>query len=154
MIQSSGYTNYNALQVAWIKTTGKLGFNLNATWSKTLGTALQANPFNVRANYGPTSNDRPFVFNASYYYSTGKLGTSQAFVNQALGGWTISGISTWQSGGYIPAALGNGVPNFSLGLAYTGLPTGPTGDTTYLKDQGLGTGIGSEIGTASCRERV
>ena len=41
MIQSSGYSNYNALQVAWIKTTGKLGFNLNGTWSKTLGTALQ-----------------------------------------------------------------------------------------------------------------
>ncbi len=40
MIQSSAYSNYNALQVAWIKTTGKLGFNLNATWSKTLGTAL------------------------------------------------------------------------------------------------------------------
>ena len=39
MIQSSAYTNYNALQVAWIKTTGKLGFNLNATWSKTLGTS-------------------------------------------------------------------------------------------------------------------
>jgi hypothetical protein len=143
MIQSTSYTNYNALQVAWIKTTGKLGFNLNGTWSKTLGTALQANPYNVNLNYGPTSNDRPFVFNASYYYNTGKLTTSQAFVNQALGGWTISGITTWQAGGYIPAALGNGVPNFSLGLQYTGLPSGPPGDTTYLKDQGLGTGIGS-----------
>jgi len=136
MIQSSSYTNYNALQVAWIKTTGKLGFNLNGTWSKTLGTALQANPFSVRANYGPTSTDRPFVFNASYYYNTGKLSTSQAFVNQALGGWTISGISTWQSGGYIPAALGNGVPNFSMGLAYTGLPAN-------AKAQGIGSGIGS-----------
>jgi hypothetical protein len=143
MIQSTAYTNYNALQVAWIKTTGKLGFNLNGTWSKTLGTSLQTNPYNVRLNYGPTSTDRPFVFNASYYYSTGKLSTSQAFVNQALGGWTISGITTWQSGGYIPAALGNGVPNFNLGLQYTGLPSGPPGDTTYLKDQGLGTGIGS-----------
>ena len=53
-----------------------------------------------------------------------------------LGGWTISGISTWQAGGYIPAALGNGVPNFSLGLAYTGLPAN-------AKAQGIGTGIGS-----------
>ena len=87
MIQSSGYTNYNGLQVAWIKTTGKLGFNLNGTWSKTLGTALQTNPFSVRANYGPTSTDRPFVFQCqSYYYMTpGKsISTSQAFVNQAF----------------------------------------------------------------------
>src|SRR5260370_55119 len=100
MIQGTAYTNYNALQVAWIKTTGKLGYNLNFTWSKTLGTGLQENPFVVARNYGPTQNDRPLVFNASYYYQTGKLNTSQAFVNQALGGWTISGISTWQHGGY------------------------------------------------------
>jgi len=41
-----------------------------------------------------------------------------------LSGWTISGISTFQSGGYIPSALGNGVPNFGLGLGYvaTSLP--------------------------------
>jgi hypothetical protein len=136
MIQSSAYTNYNALQIAWIKTTGRLGYNLNATWSKTLGTSLQADPFNVSRNYGPTSIDRPIVFNASYYYQSGKLHTSQAFTNQLLGGWTISGISTWQAGGYIPAALGNGVPNFNLGLAYTGLPAN-------AKAQGIGSGIGS-----------
>jgi hypothetical protein len=143
--QSSSYTNYNALQVAWIKTTGRLGYNLNATWSKTLGTSLQENPFDIRRNYGPTATDRPIVFNASYYYQSGKLHTSQAFVNQLLGGWTVSGISTWQAGGYIPAALGNGVPNYNLGLSYTGLPTGPdpNNSTAYLKAQGLGGGIGA-----------
>jgi hypothetical protein len=132
MNQSTAYTNYNGLQVAVIKTTGKLGYNINATWSKTLGTSLQTNPFYMRANYGPTSTDRPFVFNASYYYQTGKIGTSSTFVNQTLGGWTISGISTWQSGGYIPSALGNGVPNFGLGISYTS-PRPPT----------VGAGVGS-----------
>ena len=135
--QSTSYTNYNALQVAWIKTTGRLGFNLNATWSKTLGTGLQTNPYDIRLNYGPAATDRPIVFNASYYYQTGKLHTSQAFTNQALGGWTISGISTWQAGGYIPAALGNGVPNFGLGLSYTGLPANAV-------VQGIGSGIGAK----------
>jgi hypothetical protein len=136
MIQSTSYTNYNALQVAVIKSSGKLGYNINGTWSKTLGTGLETNPFNMRANYGPTATDRPFVFNASYYYQTGKLSTSKAYVNQALGGWTISGISTWQAGGYIPVALGNGVPNFNLGLSYTGVSAAQT-------KQGIGTGIGS-----------
>jgi len=136
MIQSTSYTNYNALQVAVIKSTGKLGYNINGTWSKTLGTGLETNPFIMRANYGPTATDRPFVFNASYYYQTGKLGTTKAFVNQALGGWTISGISTWQAGGYIPVALGNGVPNFNLGLSYTGVSAAQT-------QQGIGNGIGS-----------
>ena len=136
MVQSTSHTNYNGLQVAWIKTSGRLGFNLNGTWSKTLGTGLQENPFDINRNYGPTSNDRPFVFNASYSYQTGKLHTSQEIVNQLGGGWTISGISTWQAGGYIPAALGNGVPNFGLGLAYTGLPAN-------AKAQGIGSGIGA-----------
>ena len=113
------YTNYNALQVAWIKTSGRLGYNLNATWSKTLGTGLQENPYDVRLNYGPTSVDRPFVFNASYYYQTGNIHMFNSFVNGTLSGWTISGISTWQAGGYIPSALGNGVPNFGLGMSYT-----------------------------------
>jgi hypothetical protein len=136
MVQSTAYFNYNALQVAWIKTTGKLGYNINATWSKSLGTGLEENPFDINRNYGPTPQDRPIVFNASYYYQTGRLHTSQAFVNQLGGGWTISGISTWQAGGYIPVLLGNGVPNFSLGLGYTGLPAN-------AKAQGIGSGIGA-----------
>ena len=131
MNQSTSYTNYNALQVSWIKTTGKLGYNLNATWSKTLGTSLQENPYDIKLNYGPTSIDRPLVFNASYYYQTGRVYTFNPLVNQVLGGWTISGISTWQAGGYIPAALGNGVPNFALGLQYTGVPATANGAGHY-----------------------
>jgi len=135
MIQGNSYTNYNGLQVAWIKTAGRLSFNFNATWSKALGTGLQENPFNVNLNYGPTAIDRPFVFNASYTYDTGNIERFNRVTNQLLGGWTISGISTWQAGGYIPAALGNGVPNFGLGLTYTGLPAN-------AKAEGINTNIG------------
>ena len=138
MNQSTSYTNYNGLQVAWIKTTGHLGFNLNATWSKTLGTSLQEDPYSIRGNYGPTSTDRPIVFNSSYYYQTGNVHMFNGFVNGLMGGWTISGISTWQAGGYIPAALGNGVPNFNLGLSYINLPGTPAQRTS----NGLGGGIG------------
>jgi hypothetical protein len=139
MNQSTAYTNYNGLQVAWIKTTGPVTFNLNGTWSKTLGTSLQENPFDINLNYGPTSIDRPFVFNASYTYQTGSIHAFNRAVNGLLGGWTISGISTWQAGGYIPAALGNGVPNFGLGLTYTDLP----GTSDYQKAQGLTSNIGA-----------
>jgi len=122
MLQNIAWANYNALQVSWVKTTGRLTFNLNGSWSKMLGTTLQENPYLEGGNYGPTAEDRPFVFNSSYTYSSGNLHAGNAVLNQLGSGWTISGISTWQKGGYIPAELGNGVPNFNMGLQYTNLP--------------------------------
>lgn len=142
MIQNIGYGNYNALQGSWVKTTGRLTFNLNATWSKTLATALQTNPYVLSANYGPPAIDRPLVFNASYTYNSGTLHYGSQLINQLGSGWTISGISTWQKGGYIPAALGNGVPNFGLGLQYINQPKDPS-SAGLAKDTGVGTGIGN-----------
>ena len=137
MIQNIGFGNYNALQLSWVKTAGRITFNLNGTWSKSLATALQENPYSIGQNYGPAAVDRPLVFNSSYTYSSGTLHTGSSFVNQLGGGWTISGISTWQQGGYVPAELGNGVPNFGMGLSYptTSLPA------NYAAE-GIGTGIG------------
>jgi hypothetical protein len=150
MMQNTAYANYNGLQVSWIKTTGKLTFDFNGTWSKALGTSLQENPYNVNLNYGPMNIDRPFVFNSSYTYSSGTLHTGSTAVNQLLGGWTINGISTWQAGGYIPAFLGNGVPNFGLGLTYTGLPADTIGAScasssgcNLATDTGVTSGIGA-----------
>ncbi len=135
MIQSLDYGNYNALQASWVKTAGRLTFDFNGSWSKSLYTDLQENPYVVRDNYGPSSYDRPLVFNATYTYSSGTLHAGSGFVNELGSGWTISGISTWQQGGYIPAFLGNGVPNYGLGLQYTNLPTPPTG--TLATDTGI-----------------
>jgi hypothetical protein len=117
--ESTNYSNYNGFQAAYLKTTGKLTFDFNFTWSKTLGTGLQNNPFNLRANYGVVSIDRPFVFNSSYTYQTGQFHHGNALVRGAVGGWTISGISTWQAGGNLLAQLGNNVPNFGLTEQYT-----------------------------------
>lgn len=118
MAQSIDYANYNGLQATWLKSAGRLTYDFNFTWSKALGTALQENPYNVNLNYGPEATDRPFVFNSSYTYQTGNLHTGNRYLNGAAGGWTISGISTWQAGGYLPTLLGNSVPNFGLTEAY------------------------------------
>jgi hypothetical protein len=134
--QNTGYGNYNGMQLALLKTTGRLTFDFNLTWSKALATSLQANPFDINRNYGPTAIDRPLVFNSSYSYQTGRIRQFNALLNNVLGNWVISGISTWQAGGYIPAALGNGVPNFSLGISYTGLPAN-------AKAMGITSGLGA-----------
>jgi len=122
MPQSLATTNYNGLQATYLKTSGRLTYNINFTWSKTLGTVLQEDPFNIRGNYGAAAIDRPFVFNASYTYQTGQLHRFNRLVNGTLGGWTISGISTWQAGGSLLALLGNGVPTFGLTENYMNIP--------------------------------
>lgn len=121
--ESNQYSNYNGLQAAYIKETGKLTFDFNFTWSKTLGTVLQENPFAVRpGNYGAAPIDRPFVFNSSYTYQTGNFNHGGTIGKMLLSGWTISGISTWQAGGSLLAELGNNVPNYGLSESYTNLP--------------------------------
>ncbi|WP_182277628.1 carboxypeptidase regulatory-like domain-containing protein [Granulicella sp. 5B5] len=138
--ESTNYANYNGFQAAFLKTTGKLTFDFNFTWSKTLGTGLQNNPFNLRANYGPESIDRPFVFNSSYTYQTGQFHHGNALVRGAVGGWTISGISTWQAGGNLLAQLGNNVPNFGLSEQYT---------ATSLASAGVAANVSPGLGVAT-----
>lgn len=130
-----GYQNYNGLQVSWEKRAGRVSFNLNGTWSKTLATSQQRDPFILHNNYGPTASDRPYVFNSTYVYSIGDVYHGGQVLQQVLNGWQISGTSTWQAGGYLPVLLGNGVPNFGLSESYTGLPAN-------AKALGIGNGIG------------
>jgi hypothetical protein len=99
-----GYANYNAFQVSWVKQTGKLSFNLNYTWSKSLGiTATSVDPFTVHGNYGILNIDRPHVINTSYAYSLGRVLNMNRIVDGAVNGWTISGTTTWQAGGNLQA---------------------------------------------------
>ena len=150
MLQNTAWANYNGLQVSWVKTTGRLTFDLNGTWSKMLGTTLQENPYSEGGNYGPTSEDRPLVLNSSYTYNSGSIHTGNGLLNQLGSGWTISGISTWQAGGYIPAFFGNGVPNFGNGSAtieqYSGLPADPNTAGAGTGSLSTDTGITNALG--------
>ena len=136
-LENTAYANYNGLQVAWIKTTGRLTFNLNGSWSKMLGTTLQLDPYSEAGNYAPTAEDRPLVFNSSYSYNSGTLHTGSTLLNQLGGGWTITGISTWQKGGDILSTA----TNFNLGEQYT-FPT-PAAQAAALA-QGITTSIGDK----------
>jgi hypothetical protein len=139
MSRNIGYSNYNGLQAGWMKRSGRLSYNLNATWSKTLGTgAYDLDPFVLRNNYGVENVDRPFVFSSSYIYQAGRLlHGGNALARGAVNGWQISGISSWQAGGNLQA-LNN--PNFGLTETYTNLPvnaasagiTSTIGDPTYF----------------------
>jgi Carboxypeptidase regulatory-like domain len=100
-----GYSNYHGLQVAWLKQTGRLSFDLNYTWSKALGIINSTvDAFNVHGNYGVLNIDRPQVINTSYAYDIGNVyHGDHRVIGGAANGWTVSGTTTWQSGGNLQA---------------------------------------------------
>jgi len=100
-----GYANYNALQIAWAKPSGRLTFNVNYTFQKALGIAANTvDAFTVHGNYTVLNIDRPQVFNSSYAYTIPRFYQGNSKLVQGVAeGWTISGTTTWQSGGNMQA---------------------------------------------------
>lgn len=112
--QHIGYSNYNGLQLSWVKRSDRLTYNFNYTWSKSLGTGLLEDPFVLRNNYGVTAIDRSHVFNSSYSYNFGRLYRGDMhLVGSVTNGWTLSGITTLQAGGNLQALFS---PNFGLNI--------------------------------------
>lgn len=101
LIRHGAWSNYNGLQVSLTKQKGSLTYNLNYTWSKTLGITGGSNvadPINIHNDYGPLGQDRKHVFNASYAYEVGSRFKNNKLEAAVLNGWMISGITSLQSG--------------------------------------------------------
>jgi len=112
------YANYNSMQVSWNKSSGRIQFGLNYTFSKNLATAASYNnvlvdPVNLRNDYNPSPQDRTHVANAHYLLDPGKLYHGDHRLISALSnGWQLSGISTIMSGVNLPSNEGQ---NFGFG---------------------------------------
>lgn len=122
-----GYANYNSVQIAWSRPVGNLTFNFNYTYQKALGViGNTVDAFTVHGNYGVLNIDRPQVFNSSYAYTLGKpyRGDSR-LLSGAANGWTISGTTTFQSGGNLQALttqnLGMNIKDTANGETLTSL---------------------------------
>lgn len=91
------YSNYNSLQVSWVRQKGRYDLALNYTYEKSLG-IVGLNQLDLSQDYGAMPFDRRQIFNAAYsinlpnFVHNSKLG--EAFVN----GWQFSGITQLQSG--------------------------------------------------------
>jgi hypothetical protein len=137
--QDVGYSNYNGLQIDWTKRGQRLTYNLNYTWSKTMGTGIQVDPFNINNNYSPLAVDRPHVINTSYTYNIGSVVHHDRYLDGVANGWTISGITTWQAGGDLQALDS---PNFGLSTAYATVNGQPISTTNPLPN-GVSTAYGA-----------
>ena len=114
---NNGYSNYNSLQVTWLRTKGRYTISMNYTFGKALGIVEGANdnlvdPFHLDENYGVLPSNRTHIFNAAYSIELGnpsKNALTGAFVN----GWQVSGLTQLQSG---PNLTGYQNQNFAMNL--------------------------------------
>jgi hypothetical protein len=110
IIDHKMYSNYNSLQVTWNKQAGHLTFLTNYTFGKALGIrgengAASGDPTNLRNNYGTLPNNRTHIFNLAYVYEFPTTAKGNRFVKGAVNGWQVSGITQYQSGADLQAAV-------------------------------------------------
>ena len=113
VIRHGAWANYNALQASWLKQQGALTYNLNYTWSKTLGINGTEDPINIQNDYGILGQDRTHALNVSWAYEVGSRFKNNKLEAAALNGWMISGIDTLQSGAPLQES-------FSMNLGFQG----------------------------------
>jgi hypothetical protein len=92
------YSNYNAMQVKYIRQRGSTIINANYTYGKAMGIlSTTLDSFNLQNNYGVQSTNRPHIFNIAYSYTMGRV-ARQKLAAGLLNYWQVSGIVQWQSG--------------------------------------------------------
>jgi Carboxypeptidase regulatory-like domain len=144
---AAGYSNYHALQVDFRQRLWHgMQFDVNYTWSHTLGLSPESNVANgsqwlgttneftlrdLRLNYGPTAFDLRHVVHASGTFDL-PFGYGKALLNRhgamdrIAGGWTLGTIFTYQTG--VPFQLFGGYNTFNDygdgGLVLNGITKG------------------------------
>lgn len=148
--ENSGLSQYDSFQATVRKITGALTFSASYTHSRSLDntsslTDILPNAYND-ANYrGPSDFDVPQALTVSYTYSLPVRGRG-AFAKMVIGGWTVSGITQFESG--FPFSVRTNIDYAGIGPGsgnqfwiVTGHPNGcstgfvpGTGATLYCKD--------------------
>ena len=116
-------SNYNSLQGSLRITAWKnMTINSSYTWSHALSVVDGElftninNPLDARWDYGSANYDRRHISVTSFIYQFPFFRTSSnRAVRTALGGWELSGIASFISGG--PLSIGLGQDNLGLGGA-------------------------------------
>jgi hypothetical protein len=97
--------NYNSMQISLNHRTARdLTLGIAYTWSKNLsnqsndrGTA-STYTYNPNLDYGPSELNQPQIFIANFVYKEPFFREQQGLTGHVLGGWEISGITSFNSG--------------------------------------------------------
>ncbi len=131
--------NYNSLQISLSHRSSK-GLTLGAayTWSKDLTTnsndrgssATNSNNFNL--DYGPSTSNTPQMLVVNYIYDLPFFKSQRGLEGHILGGWELSGISSFISGSSFEVTQPN---DPFLALGPNGLGINVDGDIAIRPDQ-------------------
>jgi hypothetical protein len=125
-IESAGSSWYNALLVSLNKRFSHgLQAQVSYTWSKDLSTAVGTttgpnggqvigNQNNLTADYGPDNFVRPQRLVINYTYQLPKPRLNNAFAQGALSGWSVQGVTVFQSGHYLSVTATNGTNVYGI----------------------------------------
>jgi len=97
--------NYNSLQISLShRSTKGLTLGLAYTWSKDLTTnsndrgSSASNSYDFKLDYGPSSTNTPQMLIVNYIYELPFFKSQRGLEGHILGGWELSGISSFVSG--------------------------------------------------------
>jgi hypothetical protein len=96
--------NYNSLQVSLNHQSHGLQLGVAYTWSKDLTTNssdrsnIATNSYDFSLDYGLSSYNQPQTFTANYVYDLPFFKGQRGFEGKLLGGWQVSGITSFLSG--------------------------------------------------------
>lgn len=134
--QHTHFQNYNAFQALLSRSTAKFSFTTAYTFSKALGirgggqgsTVQPAGDIRDSA-YGVLGYDRRHVLNIGYSYLLPLLEDSPGLQRALLGGWQLTGVSTFISGAPLQPLSTTGV---NFGIAGTAANGDPIANNTFL----------------------
>ena len=115
MLETRFNSNYHSLQVTGQhRFTSSSQVNLAYTWSRNMtnsqnesATAPQ-NPYDLRNEYARANLDRRHVLSINYIYELPFFRDQKNFTEKFLGGWQLSGITSYFTGlGFSPATSSN-----------------------------------------------
>jgi len=125
-IGSDAASWYNALLVSLNKRFNHgLQFQVSYTWAKDMSTALASttgpngasaigNQNDLAAAYGPDNFVRPQRLVLNYSYQLPKPRGDNAFLQQTLGGWSVQGVTVFQTGHYLTPLYTNGTSVYGI----------------------------------------
>jgi hypothetical protein len=141
MTEAATGSNYNSLQIGFRAEAFRgLTFQGSYTWSHVFDYVsgdldALSNPFDRSFNYGPANFDRRHIATFNYVYELPFFANrNPGIVKTALGGWVVSGITTFQSGTPLTPTVSDSGKQLGLNGGNTTARPNIVSDVNYAKD--------------------